>query len=259
MYKNIKLPAPQLSELKEVNVDLDMTGRHYAWIATANEKQVPEDIAVQILTDLMKEDPNKLTIAELRYIFTLVKITSLEDDYSYTVKCKCGCENKFDLHLSDSDLHLTPGDYKVPELKFTTYKPNQENVPYKEKETEEDTYYIKPPLMDMESALNNWFLVEKSKTWDDIVKDPAVSMDYSFLHAAMHLVKRDGRRLISTMNEFEDALKLLDCNKLPIITKLFEMANEVDSFGVQNPYYVFKCKECGGEIEATLPFFYGIN
>ena len=47
MRKTIKLPAPELSQLKEVNIDLDMTGRHYALLATA-EGQVPEDVAISI-------------------------------------------------------------------------------------------------------------------------------------------------------------------------------------------------------------------
>lgn len=252
MYKNIKLPAPELSELKEVNVDLDMTGRHYAWIATATN-QVPEDIALMILQDLMQEDANKLTMPELRYVFTLVKIASLENDYTVTVKCqniknkkKCGCENKYDLHLSDADLHATPPGYEVPEITFKT------------DDKTEETFLVKPPLMDMESALYNWFLTEKGKTMDDIATDLKVGMDFSFLRAAMHLVRPDGTRLIYQQNQFGESLKLLDYNKYLVVLKLYDLCAEVDSFGVQNPDYTFKCKECGGNIDVTLPFFFGL-
>ena len=255
MYKNIKLPAPQLSELKEVNIDLDMTGRHYAWIATSTN-QVPEDIALRVLQDLMEEDANKLTIPELRYLFTLVKITSLENDYNVTVKCHnlkgdgkpCGCENVFDLHLSDSDLHMTPEDYVIPEITF---------IDLEKKET---IYLVKPPLMDMESALYNWFLTEKGKTVEDITNDMTVAMDFSFLRATMHLVRKgDNTRVITEPNQFENALKLLDVNKYKTILTLYDLCAEVDGFGVQNPNYVFKCKECGGDINVTLPFFYGLT
>ena len=61
MKKIIKLPAPQLSQLGEVNIDLDMTGRHYAALCTS-EGQIPEDVALGILKDLIEEDANKLTL-----------------------------------------------------------------------------------------------------------------------------------------------------------------------------------------------------
>ena len=251
MKKNIKLPAPPLSQLKEVNIDLDMTGRHYAWIATSGNA-VPEDIALSILQDLMDEDANKLNIAELRYLFTLVKINSLEDDYTFTTKCThmvkgkvCGCENTFDLHLSDADLHMTPNDYKVPEIQFRT------------KDTEQ-TYQVMPPTMDMESALYNWFLVAKGKTISDIANDINTSLEYTFIRACLHLVDKEGNRLIKEENEFEYALTLLDCNKYKVVDKLYKLCAEVDSFGVQNPEYHMKCKECGGNIDFHLPFFYGL-
>ena len=64
MTKNIILPAPQLSQLKSVNVDLNMTGRHYAFLATS-EGQIPEEVVLSIVKDLMVEDANKLTLTEL--------------------------------------------------------------------------------------------------------------------------------------------------------------------------------------------------
>ena len=59
MKRTIKLPAPQLSILKEVNLDLDMTGRHYAQLASS-EGQLPEDVVLSILKDLVDEDANQL-------------------------------------------------------------------------------------------------------------------------------------------------------------------------------------------------------
>ena len=37
MKRTFKMPAPQLSYLKEVNIDLDMTGRHYALLGTTSD------------------------------------------------------------------------------------------------------------------------------------------------------------------------------------------------------------------------------
>ena len=86
MRKTIKSPTPQLSILKEINIDLDMTGRHYALLASC-EGQLPEDVVLSILKDLVEEDANKLTLSELRYLFMLVKINSLENKYVISVEC----------------------------------------------------------------------------------------------------------------------------------------------------------------------------
>lgn len=245
MIQTITLPAPQLSELKQVTVDLDMTGRHYALLATSINA-VPEDLALSILHGLMKENPDKLTMAELRYVFTLVKIHSLEDKYTATITCACGCDNVFDMHLSDSDLNRTPDDYVVPTIDFATEKD-------KTKE-----YQIIPPCMDMESALYNWFLTEKNKTLDDIAKDLGTSMEYTFIRSCMHLTS-NGERLVTQANQFETVLTWLDVNKYSTIEKLYEKCLEVDSFGVQNTVRTEKCKECGKLLTFQLPLLYGLT
>lgn len=254
MRKVIKLPAPELSQLKEVNIDLDMTGRHYAQIATS-EGQVPEDVVLSILKDLVDEDANKLTMAELRYLFMLVKINSLENDYEVTVSCthekegggQCGCLNNLKVRLSDADLNPTPKHYKVPEITFRT------------EETEKE-YLIMPPTMDMESALYNWFLTMRNKSIEDLVDDKQTSTDYTFIRGCMHLVdKKTNERLVQEFNDFEYVLKLLDINKFQTVHKLYEKMLEVDGFGVQNKMYTLKCKECGGTLVFRLPLLNGLS
>lgn len=253
MRRTIKLPAPELSQLKEVNIDLDMTGRHYAQLSTS-EGQVPEDVALSILKDLVEEDANKLTMAELRYLFMLVKINSLENDYEATVSCThevkgktCGCLNTIKIKLSDSDLNTTPKHYKVPEITFRTEKDEKE-------------YFVMPPTVDMESALYNWFMTVKGKSLQDLADDKQTSMDYTFIRGCMHLIdKKTGERLVQEFNDFEYVLKFLDSNKFQTVHKLYESMLEVDSFGVQNKVYQIKCKECGGTLVFRLPLLNGLS
>lgn len=251
MYKNLKMPAPELSELKEVNVDLDMTGRHYAMLTSAGKYNIPEDLALSILRDLMEEDPNKLTMAELRYVFTMVKIHSLENEYYVTVKCNtCGKSHKYSLLLSDADLHRTPEGYQIPTIMFKT-----------DKQGAEKEYYVKPPLMNMESALYDWFLTEKGKTLEDIATDDETTFNFAWIRSCMHLVDTvTNERLIKDISQFELALSYLNANKYSMIDGFFDKCNEVDSFGVQNPDYKLPCKTkgCKGTVEFQLPFFYGL-
>lgn len=253
MKRTIKSPAPQLSELKEFNIDLDMTGRHYAQLATS-EGQIPEDVALSIIKDLLEEDASKLTIAELRYLFILVKINSLENNYNVTIGCthevngkECGCLNHVKVHLSDGDLNICPKNYKIPEIEFIL----DEKGTFKK-------YSVLPPTMAMESALLNWFMNVKNVTLDAIADDKKTSMEYTFIRSLMHLKEKDGNRLINEINDFEPALKYLDFNKYQTVSKLYDYCNEVDKFGVQNKVYEIKCKECGGLLVYRLPLLHGL-
>lgn len=247
MKKIIKSPAPQLSQLKEFTVDLDMTGRHYALLA-CSKGQIPEDIALSITKDLMQEDAGKLTMAELRYVFMLIKINSMENSYNVDIECThegCSHINHYSIKLSDADLNSTPRNYKVPKVKFTD-------------ENGEKEYFVMPPTMDMESALYNWFIVTKGKSLDDLVDDKETALNYTFIRSVMHLIDKDGKRLVNELNDFEYVLKYFDTNKYSDVSKLYELVEEVDSFGVQNKIYKFKCKECGGTLIFRLPMLHGL-
>lgn len=254
MRKTIKLPAPQLSQLKEVNIDLDMTGKHFALLATS-EGQIPEDIALSIVKDLLEEDANRLTLSELRYLFMLIKINSLENDYRAYISCThdkkngegiCGHINELKVKLSDSDLNPTPKNYKVPTITFRT-------------EDTEKEYLILPPTMDMESALYNWFLTIKGKTYEDLEEDKQTSLDFSFIRCVMHLVdKKTNTRLVDTLNDFSYVLEWMNINKYQTIHILLDSVLEVDSYGVQNKVYEITCKECGGKLIFRLPLLDGI-
>lgn len=257
MRRIIKLPASQLSALKEVNIDLDMTGRHYALLASC-EGQLPEDVALSILKDLVEEDANLLTLAEERYLFTLVKINSLENDYTVDAECMhkkkdgkpCGNLIHVDLHLSDGDLNDTPSDYKPPKIIF---KAGDKETGITEKE-----YTVIPPPMKEESRLYSYFLTERNVSHDDIADNKQLSFDYTYLRALLHLVDPEGNRLVKSDDKFGDLFKYLDINKYQTINKLYDAVIEVNKFGVQNKVYEVKCKECGGTSQFQIPLLYGL-
>lgn len=254
MRKTIKLPAPQLSHLQQVDIDLDMSGRHYAELATS-EGQIAEDVALSILKDLIEQDANKLTINELRYLFMLVKINALDNNYTVNIKCThmrkdgkpCGHVNTYQVRLSDADLNRTPKNYKVPEINFVVDDKTQK------------TFKVMPPYMEMESALLNWFMIEKGHTTEEIENDKDVSLQFTFLRSCMHLVDKEGNWLIDKVEQFEDCDHYLDLNKFDTVKNLYSLCNEVDSFGVQaNKLYELTCKECGGRLVFQLPLLNGL-
>lgn len=252
MRKTVKFPAPELSQLKEVNINLDMSGRHYAQLATS-EGQIPEDVALSILKDLMEEDANLLTLSEMRYLFMLVKINSLENNYVATVSCThnkedgtpCGAYNEVHIKLSDADLNPTPKGYKVPRLNFVA-------------DGTEKEYLVMPPTMNMVCALYNWFLTVKGKTVEELADDKKTATDFSFIYGCLHLTDpKTNERLVKEFNDFEWILGLLDSNKYQTVHKLLEYVEEVSKYGVQNKTYEINCKECGGKLFFRLPLLHG--
>ena len=252
MRKTIVLPTPQLSYYKEVNVDLDMKGDHYFELAESKGR-IPEEVALSITKSLMEEDANKLTINDLKYVFTLIKINSLENNYTADVTCNiikndgtiCGHVNTVDVKLSDSDLNPTPPDYKVPEIDFVV------------KDTEK-TYKVLPPPCDMEIALYDYYITQKNVTVEQLEQDKGIATEFAMVRSICHLVDDEGKRIIEDFTKFGEALDYVKTNKFSRITNLLKMVNEVNSFGVQSKEYVITCEECGGTLKFRLPFLYGL-
>ena len=264
MKRTIKLPAPQLSYLKEVNIDLDMTGRHYALLASC-EGMLPEDVALSILKDLMEEDANKLTLPELRYLFMMVKINSLENKYGIDIQCQhikgkglCNAMNHVDILLSDADLNPTPSDYEPPKINFR-------------RDDKEKEYTVMPPTVKRISELYDFFLTKKNANQEKIINDKTLSFEFTFLQGLLHLVDKEGNPFVKDDDNFADLLDtglcedsktpkptVLNINKLNTITKLLEYVIEVDSYGVQPTAIDIKCKECGGRIIVQVPLLNGL-
>lgn len=248
--KNIKLPAPQLSYLKEVDIDLDMTGRHYVKLATS-EGQIPEEVALDILTDLVKQDANNLTLSELRYLFMLVKINALDNKYSVIVSCthpkkdgtECGHTQEVEVKLSDSDLNRTPADYTPPTIDFVVGD-------------KEEHFTVFAPKAKDEIDLIRYFMIDKGYSEKDLTEDKEVALNFTFLRALLHLQK-DGISIVENSGQYDELLKLFDKNKYKTVVDLYKKMNEVDSFGVQMKTYEVTCKECGGKLIFRPPLLHG--
>lgn len=264
MKRTFKMPAPQLSYLKEVTLDLDMTGRHYALLARA-KGMLPEDVALSILSDLMDEDANKLTLAELRYLFMMVKINNLENDYTIDIECRhikgkktCGCINHVKVQLQDSDLNQTPSDYEPPKIKFR-------------RDDTEKEYIVMPPTAKRISELYDFFVTQKNASPEQIINDDQLSFDFSFLSALLHLVESNGEPFVKEKDNFADFIDdglcednktpkptVININKMSVIRQLLEFVNEVDSYGVQPTTVNVNCKECGGRLIVPVPLLDGL-
>lgn len=265
MKKTIKMPAPQLSWLKEVNIDLDMTGRHYALLASCKGR-LPEEVALSILKDLVEEDANKLTLAELRYLFMLVKINNLEDEYIIIATCQhhkkdgtiCNHDNKVKVFISDADLNPTSSDYEPPKIKF------------RKNNTEKEYSVLEPPIKRV-VELYEYFQNDRGATSEDIENDDELKRDFSMLYSLLHLYDSEGNPFVEVNDNFSDLIdtgymedgktlkpSVININKFTSFTKLLEYTLEVDGYGVQTKEYDITCEECGGRIIFQLPLLHGL-
>jgi hypothetical protein len=266
MKRTFKMPAPQLSYLKEVNIDLDMSGRHYALLAKAKGK-LPEDVALSILKDLMEEDANMLTLAELRYLFMMVKINNLENDYVVNIECQnintkkkkiCGCMNQVLVKLQDTDLNPTPSDYTPPKIKFR-------------RDGTEKEYSVIPPTVKQISQLYDFFVTQKSADQIKIINDDVLSDEFNFLYGILHLRDNEGNCFVKDTDNFEDLLDIGLCedgktpkptvrnlNKFSVIRELLKDVIEVGAYGVQETVVDANCKECGGRMIVPIPLLDGL-
>lgn len=265
MKRTFKMPAPQLSYLKEVNIDLDMTGRHYALLARAKD-MLPEDVALSILKDLMEEDANMLTLAELRYLFMMVKINNLENDYTVDIQCEhinkngktCGCMNHVKVQLQNSDLNPTPSDYEPPKIKFR-------------RDDTEKEYTVMPPTVKKVSELYDFFITQKNATSVDIINDDTLTFQFNLLFGLISLIDSDGNPFVKDTDNFADFIddgnmedgktpkpSVININKMPVIRELFRYVNEVGAYGVQETIVDTTCKECGERIIVPVPLLNGL-
>lgn len=266
MKRTFKMPAPQLSYLKEVNIDLDMTGRHYALLAKSKDMNIlPEDVALSILKDLIEEDANQLTLPELRYLFMMVKINNLENDYTVNIQCEhikgkkiCGCMNHVNVKLQDSDLNPTPSDYEPPKIKFR-------------RDDKEKEYTIMPPTVKQISQLYDFFATNKNADFTKIVNDNDLSFQFDFLYGLLHLRDSEGNCFVMDTDNFADFIdtglcedkktpkpSVININKMSVIRQLLLFVKEVGAFGVQETVIDTNCKECGGRLIVPIPLLNGM-
>jgi len=259
MKTKFQLSSGPLSYLKEVNVDLELKGKHFDELVTASEDTY-ERVVLSILGDLMDEDPYQLTMSEMYHVFLLVKVTSLGKKLSLSVKChsilhnktdvgdvqrECGALNPMEYTLTDSDVIYCHKGYKIPELVFITGGRSQ-------------VYEVRPPTMTQELDLLAYFQ-ENGVSRENLLRDNLQTLDYAKHRILLHLRNKETGDSFFDRKQRESAVKDISDNPLSFMKRAGELMTEVNSFGVSNKRMNLVCKECGGKMTFRLPLSAGIS
>ena len=259
MKTNFQLATGPLSYLKEVNIDLELKGKHFDQLVVADEDTY-ERVVLSILSDLMDEDPNKLTLSEMYHLFLFVKVQSLNSKLSLSVRChnilhavkdlsevqrECGALNSFEYSLLDSDIVYCPKNYKIPEISFMT-------------EGKVQQYEVRPPTMNHELDLLAYFQ-EKGVTREDLSRDRQQQLAFAKHRILLHMRGKETGEDFFDRKRREKAVEDISENSVSFIQKAGELMGEVNSFGVSNKRMTLTCKECGGKVNFRLPLSAGIS
>lgn len=257
MKTKFQLATGPLSYLKEVNIDLELKGKHFDDL-TAADTNTYERAVLSVLKDLMDEDPFQLTMNEMYHLFTLVKVTSLGSKLTLNIKChhvindkvtgsqrECGVLTQTDYSLLDSDIIYAPADYKMPEIEF-------------EYGGRKQLYYVRPPTMTQELDLFAYFQ-ERGVSKEALTNDKLMMLEYAKHRILIHLVNKETGDRFFDRKQREFALKDISNNSLLFMKKAGDFMEEVGSFGISNKRMTLKCKECGGILTFRLPLSDGLS
>jgi hypothetical protein len=259
MRTKFQLATGPLSYLKEVTIDLELKGKHFDTLATANAEMYERAVG-SVLKDLMDEDPFQLTYQELYHLFLLVKVTSLGPKLKMNVRCRsvlhsstalgdqereCGAVNPFEYSLLDSDIIYAPKDYQLPEITFTSGG-------------REQVFLMRPPTMTQELDLFAYFQ-EKGIARTELVSNKVYALEYLRHKILLYMRNKETGDTFFDRKRREDAVRDMADYPLSFITRASDIIAEEESFGVSHKRMVLVCKECGGKINFRLPFSAGLS
>jgi len=255
MKQVYKLPGGlKCGYLGEVHLDTDMTGDHFDKIALVTEESV-EVTVLDILRELMDEDPYLLTQAELYYVFLLVKVESISSILKAPLVCQhtverpnpkgsgvvqVKCENNVmvSYSLGNADVHYCPDVFENPVIKF----------PFKGVELE---CLVKPPTMRAE--------LDILKTFREHGLTRAVIGDMNNRRPALEYAKH---RMVAYLNPaLESGVNFLGADmrqegveelaRIPFkrgMQAIRGAIEQVDKYAVEHRDTSVTCDACGGKI-----------
>lgn len=247
MKKTVELPVLQISKLKNVHINLDMSGKHYLECATF-DGNCPEQLMLSILSDLIDENVDELTKQEAVYLFTIVKIANLGAKLPITVTCPhCHNKQKDNLNLADVTIKQPSKQWKPKTIKWVVNDVKSE-------------YTVLPPSLSLEIKLLDWLSVYRNISRREVFEDNKQLVTYTMYKNLLHLVDSNGNRLINDVDGFEQMDSILESNSYDSVSVLYGLCNEVDSFGITPNITQTVCtnKECGGKFAFHYPILYGL-
>jgi hypothetical protein len=253
-----KLTGGVVSTLKEVHLETIMTTAHFDDLALLDDTSAERGI-LSCLSDLMEEDPFKLSMQELYYVFLLVRMYSFGPMIPVTVTCRnlissvdnltqlvyCNTVNdEASFTLEDTDLLYPDKDFIIPEVSLT--------LPCIGASIDEPkSFYIKPPIVGDELALIDMYQEQGYSRGDlsDFEGHKELVIQYSRQRSFLYLRDKETDEIVfSDRGIREKAIEEFKKAPVSCLRDITRGIEKVDRFGVTKKRHQVTCKACGKPI-----------
>jgi hypothetical protein len=258
MKQIFESPLGNLSYVKTLHLDPEMKGGQFDLIALCDNESYEKNV-LAILKDLMEEDPYKLTMSELYYAFTFVKMSTFGPLLSVDITCKnkvwrdtvagkvetvCNGKNRFQVSLTEGDVVRLPSSFVQPTFTLTMHGQDR-------------TFYVRPPTCKDELDLINFYQEQgvSRESISNYEKDRLHTLDYVRNRGALFMC--DAPNSVTSFSDLDkraDFVRALSHEStVRKMQEFLKIIKDLDSYGIHNKEYTIVCKECGEKISFRLP------
>ena len=248
MIAEVKLPSGHLGAFPVVKIDTELSGEHHEMFLSSPDKMFERTVASVIGSLLQVGDVYRITLADLMYLFYLVRTASVGPAYKAKWICKrsvtpkgnvsqeCGCENQYTLSLPANKTTYVPASFA-----YALYDVTVNSITTR--------MYVRFLTVAEEFAvLDDLAGHNLSK---DMLGDKVNAYTYAKLRLLKAITFEDARVNGYTSEQREDILKALPFS---LTQKLFDDMSKLDQFGPDMSPKVVTCTKCKGESKLVIPF-----
>ena len=247
MITEVKLPSGHLGKFPIVSLNTEMTGEHHEMLLSSPPRLFERTLASVIGSLLTVGDVNRISLADMIYLFFIVRSASISPLYKTKWTCSrvvgtgaskgdCGGENPFTLNLGKMSTLFVPKGFN-----YSRYPVIVDGI-----ETQ-----VHSRLLTVSDEFDVLDALAEENITKDSLKNPEDMYKYARTRLVHSLTFDDTR-----INEYDIERKSQVLNGLPFMTvnKLFADGKAISGYGPDLSPVKVTCAKCKGESRLTIPF-----
>ena len=252
-----KLPSGKLGPFNEINLETVMNVSHFDTLALLSDDDAERGV-LAVLKDLMEEDPFKLSMRDLYYVFLLVKVSSFGPEIPVSVTCRnfikdpetnarsvCNHINQTTFSLADADIEYAPSDMEIPSVILHG-----------------KSFLIKPPSMADELDLIAYYQEKgiSRQQLANVIDNKDQVIEYARHRMFLYLRDFDtGEAVYSDRDRREKALAEFKSLPITVYKDITSGIDKVDKFGVKSQTHQVVCKGCNNTVTFRTGLLAGLT
>lgn len=247
MITEVKLPSGHLGKFPIVSLNTEMTGEHHEMLLSSPPRLFERTLASVVGSLLTVGDVNRISLADLIYLFFIVRASSISPVYKTKWTCArtvgtgankgdCGAENPFTLNLGKLHTEFVSKGFDYPR-----YPVIVDGV---------DTM-VHAKLLTVSEEFGVLDALAEENITKESLKNPEDMYKYARLRLVHSLTFGDAR-----INDYDFERKSQVLNGLPFqtVNKLFADGKALGGYGPDLSPVKVTCAKCKGESRLSIPF-----